>query len=59
MKPNTQFELDVMDIELIENALMNLQVKLKDDDKKNVVNLLAKIHHQKHWYRPKVGYVSG
>lgn len=59
MKPNTQFELDVMDIELIENALMNLQVKLKDDDKKNVVNLLAKIHHQKNWYRPKVGYVSG
>ena len=30
-----------------------------DEDKKNIVELLAKIYHQKVWYRPKKNYVSG
>jgi len=60
MKPNNQFKLDVNDIAIIENALMLLQ---RDSDhqitKKEIVNILAKLYHQKNWYRPKEGYVSG
>jgi Ca2+-binding EF-hand superfamily protein len=60
MKPNNQFKLDVNDIAIIENALMLLQ---RDADhqitKKEIVNILAKLYHQKNWYRPKEGYVSG
>lgn len=60
MKPNTEFRLDVKDIALIEKALQELQSNLSNnDDKRRVVNLLAKIYHQKVWYRPKENYVSG
>lgn len=60
MKPNTQFRLDVKDIALIEKALQELQSNLSNnDDKRRVVDLLAKIYHQKVWYRPKENYVSG
>ena len=60
MKPNTQFDLSVRDIELIELALFDYQIKLhKNSDKKEVVNLLAKLHHQKTWYRPTHNYVGG
>ena len=60
MKPNTQFRLDVKDIALIEEALQELQSNLSNnDDKRRVVDLLAKIYHQKVWYRPKEKYVSG
>jgi len=60
MKPNTKFSLDVKDIALIEKALQELQSNLSNnDDKRSVVALLAKIYHQKVWYRPKENYVSG
>ena len=53
-KPNTKFNLSVRDIELIEHAL------LSQEQTKEVRELLAKIHHQKIWYRPKDKiYVSG
>lgn len=46
-KPNTQFNLSVKDIELIENALRFYKIKPKE-----VQMLLAKIHDQKEWYNP-------
>ena len=53
-KPNTKFDLSVRDIELIEHAL------LSQEQTKEVRELLAKIHHQKNWYRPRNKiYVSG
>lgn len=52
-KPNTKFELSVNDIELIENALRTI------GHKKEVQELLGKIHNQKNWYRPKENYVGG
>ena len=60
MKPNTSFSLSVTDIDYIEAALLRMQVDMdNDEDKKNIVELLAKIYHQKVWYRPKKQYVSG
>jgi len=60
MKPNTKFELSVQDVEHIENALHLLQSSMDDDTKKKeIVELRAKLYHQKNWYRPKENYVSG
>ena len=60
MKPNTQFNLSVKDVEHIERALHLLQTSFDSDaDKKEIVNLLSKLYHQKNWYRPKENYVSG
>ena len=60
MKPNTQFNLSVKDVEQIERALHLLQKSFDSDaDKKEIVDLLAKLYHQKNWYRPKENYVSG
>lgn len=54
MKPNKKFELNVKDIELIEEAL------LKQQQTREVQELLGKIHNQKNWYRPKNAiYVGG
>ena len=54
MKPNKKFELSVKDIELIEEAL------LKQQQTREVQELLGKIHNQKNWYRPKNAiYVGG
>lgn len=54
-KPNTKFELNVRDIDLIEQAL-----RAYDYDKYEVQKLLGKIHNQKNWYRPdRKDYVSG
>ena len=54
MKPNKKFELSVRDIELIEEAL------LKQQQTREVQELLGKIHNQKNWYRPKNAiYVGG
>ena len=47
MKPNTQFNLSVRDLELIELAL------LKQEQTPEVRALLGKLHNQKNWYRPK------
>lgn len=59
MKPNTKFELNVADLELIESALFHQLTKSDEDHKKTINNLLGKLHNQKNWYRPKKGYVSG
>lgn len=60
MKPNTKFTLGVKDVEHIENALHLLQASIKDDaKKKEIVELKAKLYHQKNWYRPRTNYVGG
>ena len=54
MKPNTQFNLSVRDLELIENALH------KQEQTREVQELLGRLHNQKNWYRPKDAiYVGG
>jgi hypothetical protein len=58
-KPNTRFNLNVRDIELIESALFQLQADADDVGKREIQNLRAKLYHQKVWYRPKKDYVSG
>jgi hypothetical protein len=59
-KPNTQFELDVDDIELIESTLRS-QLNTENTERKRLIQeMLAKLHHQKNWYRPKdKPYISG
>ena len=73
MKPNLNFEFHPRDIEIIETALRRkVSQKLNqiiDDRKtaekfrkeaKETADLLARIHHQKNWYRPKNKlYISG
>ena len=59
MKPNTKFNLDVKDLELIESALFLLQSNADNEGKREIQELRAKLHHQKVWYRPKEDYVSG
>ena len=59
MKPNTKFNLDVKDLELIESALFLLQSNADNEGKREIQNLRAKLHHQKVWYRPEKDYVSG
>ena len=73
MKYNKSFEFNVQDIETIELALRKkvteLSKMLSEDDRdadalrmeiKATSAVLARIHHQKTWYRPKEGiYVSG
>jgi hypothetical protein len=60
MKPNKKFNLSVDDIQTIETALFLLQKENVDTGaKKKVVELLAKLHHQKVWFRPRKDYVSG
>lgn len=62
MKPNTEFELDVNDINLIEEALSLLQhhrMGTVGFEFQEIENLKAKIFHQKNWYRPKGVYISG
>ena len=52
---NKNFQLDPKDIRIIEQAL-----RACSHDRKEVEEVLAKIHHQKIWYRPKDEiYVSG
>tara|TARA_B100000683_G_scaffold18630_1_gene18306 strand:- start:8252 stop:8494 length:243 start_codon:yes stop_codon:yes gene_type:complete len=54
MKPNTQFELSVKDIALIEKALR------ESEQTRETQELLGKIHNQKNWHRPRNKiYVSG
>ena len=62
MKPNTQFELNVDDINLIEEALTLLQHQRMGTvgfEFQSIEDLKAKIFHQKNWYRPKGLYISG
>ena len=58
-KPNTKFNLNVKDIELIERALFLAQAHADDSGKREIQNVRAKLYHQKVWYRPKKDYVSG
>ena len=59
-KPNTKFNLDVKDIELIDRALFLAQGNADDIGKREIQNVRAKLYHQKVWYRPKKDiYVSG
>ena len=73
MKLNKNFEFDMRDIETIEMALrkkvaelsqklMNGKGDVEDlrGEIKEMSGLLARIHHQKNWHRPKEEiYVSG
>ena len=59
-KPNLNFNLDKTDIAIIEAALRARMSDATDYEEKEKINLLlAKIHDQKNWYRPKGVYVSG
>ena len=72
--PNTKFNLTVRDIEIIEHALRDRQHKvseykltatdienqqLADQELSELTDLLARLHDQKNWYRPKGTYVGG
>ena len=53
---NKEFKLNPKDIELIENALVQYPL----DDRSEITKLLAKLYHQKVWYRPEdETYISG
>ncbi len=64
-KPNTQFDLSVDDLDLIETALRQHKAGIvKDcagtsDDARNVHELLGRLHNQKVFYRPKDAYIGG
>lgn len=59
-KPNLNFKLDKTDIAIIEASLRERMGNTTDYEEKEKINLLlAKIHDQKNWYRPKGVYVSG
>lgn len=60
-KPNTNFELSVQDIDIIEQALRNEMSKPSKSglDTKQIHELLGKLHSQKNWYRPKDTYIGG
>jgi len=70
MKPNKNFELNVRDIEIIEQALRakagrrglaiaqgETSQKLKEE-MHEIQELLGRIHHQKVWFKPK-GFTPG
>lgn len=70
MKPNTNFDLTVRDIEVIESALRakagrrglaiaegDTSEQLKEE-MREIQELLGRIHHQKVWYTPK-GFTPG
>ncbi len=72
-RPNTNFELSVHDMELIEDALRSRKKSLSDrlidmksvdhelkDDLHTIHDLLGRLHNQKEFYRPSRGaYVGG
>lgn len=62
VKANKQFELDIDDINLIEEALVVLQHQRTGSvgfEVAEIEDLKAKIFHQKNWYRPNGVYISG
>lgn len=65
MSYNKNFTFSIGDIALIEDSLRTRMSKLNDDianqEEIDCINqLLAKIHHQKTWYKPKdTTYISG
>ncbi|WP_293441718.1 hypothetical protein [Planktotalea sp.] len=70
---NTQFELTVEDLDVIENALREVKTKMSNDalaantdnapqsdEVSQIHDLLGRLHNQKVFYRPKNGtYISG
>ena len=70
---NTQFELTVEDLEVIESALREVKTNLRNDalaantdnapncdEVSQIHDLLGRLHNQKVFYRPKSGtYISG
>lgn len=68
-KFNTQFELSVSDMDLIEDALRasklaktqaDVKARGQDDDVRQIHDLLGRLHNQKTFYRPSKGpYVGG
>ena len=58
MKPNDLFKLTVDDIDLIECSLRKA-IKDNTEEATLIIDLLARIHHQKNWYRPKTKYIGG
>ena len=71
-RPNTQFELSVEDLDLIEAALRDSKASLVDkvanindacpeasEQVRGIHDLLGRLHNQKQFYRPKGVYVGG
>ncbi len=72
-KPNTNFELSVEDLDLIEDALRSSKASLVDkvanthradaeatEIVRGIHDLLGRLHNQKEFYRPRQGvYVGG
>ena len=70
---NTQFELSVDDLDVIESALIKVKSELRQesiaanstlapncDEVSQIHDLLGRLHNQKIFYRPKDGaYISG
>ena len=62
VKPNTSFNLDVNDINLIDEALILLQNHRTGTvgfEVEEITDLRAKIFHQKSWYRAKDKFQGG
>lgn len=59
-KPNLNFKINTKDMEHIEYAL-RLRLSVVDDNERREINdLLGRLHNQKQFYRPdKEIYVSG
>lgn len=68
-KFNTNFELSVSDLDLIEDALRasklaktqaDIKARADDEDVRQIHDLLGRLHNQKTFYRPAKGpYVGG
>jgi len=67
-KPNTQFDLTVEDLDLIEDALRRSKAELCEqvpgqaaarDEVHAIHDLLGRLHNQKEFYRPAKGYIGG
>ena len=64
-KYNRNFELDIDDIEMIENALRETKGRKAlssehAEEVREIHDLLGRLHNQKTFYRPKSGtYVGG
>lgn len=59
-KPNNEFNLSVIDLSYIEKALRYYQFDVDVSEKRQINELLGRLHSQKVWYRPKnKTYVSG
>ena len=62
VKPNTSFNLDVDDINMIDEALIVLQHQrtgVVGFEIEAITNLRAKILHQKNCYKPKDRFAGG